>query len=340
MAQRFRLHHVCAVRRSGLSLRAYCRQPAMPHRNSLGRWARTHRAQGPQALLSGTPRRCPHNRTCLQDEARILQHVKYNPGHGPQRIANELRDAIGVGHTGVYGVLQRHGLNTRRAREEWARQQLGEIVTKSELETARQKAKHRHFQVTYPGECWGQDTFLIGCLKGIGLIYHHLAVDLASSYGVVTIYTARTAENACNFLRNHLVPKAKNLGVHRLVQDNGTEFTAARWRDAHGQCNHPFHEAAAELGIELTFIKPGHAFTNGCCERLHQTLLHEFYIPQFTQKTYTSLEELQYDLQLFMQWYNYRRTHQGHRLKGQVPAQVYLSGKTNSPTLTFQVVSF
>lgn len=339
MAQRFRLQHVLAVKRSGLSLRSYCCQPHTPNRNSLSRWVRDFRSGGADALVSRTPAPCPHNRTCLQDEGRILHYVKHNPGHGPQRIANELGGTIAVGHTGVYGVLKRHELNKRRARQEWARRQFGEIVTKSELERARDKAKKRHFDVSYPGECWGQDTFLIGRLKGIGPIYHHLAVDLASSYAVATIYTARNAENACDFLEHHLVPKATNLGVRRLLQDNGTEFTAARWKDEHGNCNHPYHRTAERLNIMLTFIKPRHAWTNGCCERLHQTLLHEFYIPQLSQKMYTSVEELQYDLQLFLHWYNYRRTHQGRRVKGRTPAAVYLSGKTPVPTMTFKIAS-
>ena len=61
---------------------------------------------------------------------------------------------------------------------------------------------------------------------------------------------------------------------------------------------------------------------------LHQTLLHEFYIPALCSKIYRSVEELDYDLQLFMAWYNTHRTHQGYRLKGRTPAQVYLSGVT------------
>ncbi|NCO35491.1 MAG: hypothetical protein AUJ92_09105 [Armatimonadetes bacterium CG2_30_59_28] len=173
----------------------------------------------------------------------------------------------------------------------------------------------------------------------LGRVYHHLAVDLRSSYAVIKLYTARNAANAIDFLQNHLLAKAKNLGIHRLLQDNGTEFTAARWKDEHGHCNHIFHERAGQLGIPLTFIQPGHAWTNGSCERLHQTLLHEFYIPAMSRKIYNSLEELEYDLQLFLYWYNHQRTHQGYRLKGKTPAQVYFSGLSPQPGLLFKVHS-
>jgi len=330
MAQRFRQHHVQLFQESSLSQRQYCSFPGSVHRNTLRKYLQRFRAGGESALLSLRPQRCPANQTGLEDEAVILDYVKQHPGHSAQRIANELSRGIRVGHNGVHGVLTRHGIGRRPAREEWARKQLGEVVTLSEIETARQKAKTRNLEVSFPGELWGQDTFLIGRLKGIGKIYHYLAVDIASSYAIATIYTDRTAQNACDFLNQHLVPKSKNLGVYRLLQDNGTEYTAARWRNDKGASHHPFEHLANELGIKLTFIKPAHPWTNGSCERLHQTLLHEFYIPALCSKQYTSVEELNYDLQLFLHWYNYQRTHMGRRLQGKIPAQVYLSGKTNT----------
>jgi transposase InsO family protein len=337
IAQRFRSGHVRVFLSSGLSERAYSRLPDTPSRKILRKYLKAFRAAGEDGLQSRPQRRCPANRTGLGDEAHILTYVKENSGHGPQRIANELRGQIGVGHNGVHGVLVRHGINRRKARQDWARRELGEIVTLDEIETARQKAKHRHVQAPYPGHTWGQDTFLVGRLKGIGKVYHYLAVDLASSFGVARLYNARNADNACDFLQHHLVAKAKNMGIHCCLQDNGTEFTSARWRRQDGSSNHPFESLAARLGIELRFIQPRHAWTNGSCERLHQTLLHEFYIPALCRKIYTSIEELDYDLQLFMGWYNFRRTHQGFRLRGRTPAQVYLGGTTPKEGFFFNV---
>ena len=338
MAKRYRLQQVKSFLTSGLSQRAYCRLPSTPSRKTLAKYLRAYRVGGEAALISLPPRRCPANRTCLDDEVVILDYVKHNSGHGPQRIANELHGRIAVGHNGVHGVLIRHGINRRKQRQEWARVQLGQIVTKNELETAREKAKTRHLEVTYPGELWGQDTFLIGRLKGIGPVYHHLAVDIVSSYAIASLCPSRKAKHACDFLEHQLVPKAKNLGVHRCLLDNGTEFTSAKWRNpATGRSNHPYERLAAKLGIELTFIKPRHAWTNGACERLHQTLMHEFYIPAMCRKIYTTIEELEYDLQLFLFWYNHKRTHQGRRLRGRTPAEVYLSGKTPVPGMIFKV---
>ena len=327
MAALHRQEHVEQFLTSGMSQRAFARTCGHT-RTSLRRWIKRHRPGRLDGLSARAPRRNPHNRTASRDEKTILEHVKDHPGHGPQRIADELGDTITVGRTGVYGVLRRNGLNHRSDRLEWARVQHGQIVTKSELETAREKAKKRHVDVSYPGELWGIDTFLIGRIKGIGKVYHYLAVDLASGFLVTALYTECKARWACHFLEHHLVAKAKGLGVHRVLTDNGTEFTAARWRDDDGRCEHPFHHLAERLGVRLTFTKPRHPWTNGACERAHQTLLHEFYQPAFCRKIYTSVEELAYDLQLFLQDYNHRRPHRGRHCKGRTPNTVYRSGKT------------
>ena len=324
----YRLRMINHFKNSGLSQRAWCRLPNTPSRATLRKWLRRYEENGSDGLLSKKPDRLPHNRASLKDEAHILDYVRKHPAHGAQRIANELRSLIAVGHTGVHGVLSRHRLNKRKLRIEWTRIQNGEVVTKSELERAREKAKQNHFQIQYAGECFGLDSFCIGRIKGVGTIYHFLGVDIHSRFAVAKIYPDRKARSAIDFLDNALRPKAKGLGIHRLVLDNGTEFTAARWRDELKQSNHPFEALARSLGIRLSFIKPGHPWTNGACERLHQTLLYEFYIPAFTSKIYTSIEELDYDLQLFMAWYNFLRSNQSYRLKGKTPAQLYFDGST------------
>lgn len=51
--------------------------------------------------------------------------------------------------------------------------------------------------------------------------------------------------------------------------------------------------------------------TNGICERFHKTILNEFYQVTFRKKLYGSMEELQKDLDEWMDYYNNHRTHQG-----------------------------
>ncbi len=46
-------------------------------------------------------------------------------------------------------------------------------------------------------------------------------------------------------------------------------------------------------------------------ERLHQTIQDEFYQVAFRKKLYHSIEEIQADLDAFMEQYNTERTNQG-----------------------------
>ena len=73
-----------------------------------------------------------------------------------------------------------------------------------------------------------------------------------------------------------------------------------------------------------------HPWTNGYVERLNQTILDEFYSVAFRKKIYTSLEELQKDLDQFMYDYNFQRAHQGYKLKENgytTPAEAFFSGR-------------
>lgn len=56
--------------------------------------------------------------------------------------------------------------------------------------------------------------------------------------------------------------------------------------------------------IDHTHTKTRHPQTNGICERFHKTMLNEFYRVAFRKKIYRTLEELQIDLDAWLQEYN------------------------------------
>ncbi len=72
-----------------------------------------------------------------------------------------------------------------------------------------------------------------------------------------------------------------------------------------------------------------HPQTNGICERFHKTILHEFYEVAFRRKKYKSLDDLQGDLDEWLEYYNNERTHQGKMCCGRTPMQTFLDGKKN-----------
>lgn len=78
----------------------------------------------------------------------------------------------------------------------------------------------------------------------------------------------------------------------------------------------PCMEAEACLDLNKTKAYPQ---TKGMCECFHKTILQEFYQVAFRKKIYSTLEELQNDLDNGVYYYNYERTHQGKMCCGLTP---------------------
>lgn len=270
------------------------------------------------------------NQVPVDIEYKILDYVKEYPTHGPQRISDQLSTerygSIEVGHTGVYGVLKRHSLNTKKKRLAWVQELSGVMANVSQHEHDRKKSKYRHIKASYPGELVGIDTFYVGTLKGVGRIYQLTACDCFSSFGWAKLYLDKTADSAIDFLENHLLPMSGWVRIQRLLQDNGKEFTTH-----HIGGKHKFSLLCKRNDIKQTFTKVKHPWTNGYVERFNLTLLDEFYHVKFRKKIYHGLEELQKDLDEFLYEYNFERTHQGYKLKEsgyKIPAEAFFSGKT------------
>ena len=64
--------------------------------------------------------------------------------------------------------------------------------------------------------------------------------------------------------------------------------------------------------------------TNGIVERFHKTVLDEFYRIAFRKKIYSSIADLQVDLDRWVQSYNEERPHQGRWCFGKTPMQTFL----------------
>ncbi|MBE3094855.1 MAG: transposase [Actinobacteria bacterium] len=62
-------------------------------------------------------------------------------------------------------------------------------------------------------------------------------------------------------------------------------------------------------------------------ERFNRTLSEEFYQIAMMKRVYSSIDELQDDLDKFIYYYNFKRTNQGYRLKDKIPYQKFFDGK-------------
>jgi transposase InsO family protein len=84
-----------------------------------------------------------------------------------------------------------------------------------------------------------------------------------------------------------------------------------------------FAATCQALGIRHTRTQPRHAWTNGFVERLQATILHEHWRLEFRRRYFTSRAAMQHSLEAFMRFYNERRPHQGYRLGGRTPAELF-----------------
>jgi transposase InsO family protein len=115
----------------------------------------------------------------------------------------------------------------------------------------------------------GRGAFYIGCLKGIGRIYHQVAGDCSSSFGAAKVYDNKTTKVSTDFVENHLAKNFAPVKIERILTDCGTEYTP--WHEE-AIPNHEFEKTCNRLGTKDTTTKVKHPWTNGYVERFNKTL--------------------------------------------------------------------
>jgi len=91
-----------------------------------------------------------------------------------------------------------------------------------------------------------------------------------------------------------------HIPMDNILTDNGKEYTTHWPNGQHG--NETFLK---KNNIRHPKIKPRSPQSNGMVERFNRTLLEEFYQISMIKKIYTSLPQLQDDLNLFITYYNF-----------------------------------
>jgi transposase InsO family protein len=268
--------------------------------------------------------RGPHpNRVAPEVEETVLDYCLQQPSYGAQHVSNELRlQGVNVSPSGVRGVWLRHNLETRTKRllrlEETAREETL-VLTERQVELLERHSpdfRCRHVESTRPGELLNQDTFYWGTLKGVGKVYVQVVVDTFCSLAFAKVYTSKMPVTACDLLYDRVLPFYEALGVEvgAVLTDNGREFCGRPE-------THVYELLLAVEGIEHRTTKVRSPRTNGFVERMNRTLLDECFRVHGRTTWYEGPEQIQADLDRFLEHYNLQRTHQGYRLKGRTPAQ-------------------
>lgn len=298
-----------------------CRQLGIS-RTLFYRWRARYLRYGADGLKPRPPRRArPLQQAPAEVEEAVLAYAQLWPTHGPARIARQLTRPGGplstLSASGSYAILKRHGLASR-----WERLARTEVhAATSGLLTERTRAALReargaapaHVEAKQPGDLVCLDTFYIGNLKGVGKVWQYTACDAACSFAVAWLTTELTSRMARRFLRRYLMPLYRRAGhsIRAILTDRGPEWYGL------------FHAACQKLEIEHRRTKPRHAWTNGFVERLQGTILTELWRCAFRRTYYTAVAPMQRDLDRYLKFYNFERAHQGYRLQGRTPAEVF-----------------
>jgi transposase InsO family protein len=245
---------------------------------------------------------------------RLLTLAVLEPTIGCRQYADRLCDqGFSIAKSTVQKILVDHGLATRKLR--LARAAAITAATTGLVTEAGREAEPFGFCLATggPGELCCLDSFYIGKLKGVGKVYQLTAIDVFTRWAFVAIVLGPvTAEHTIAFLGRLLRHYRRHgISVRAVLTDNGPEYHASA-----------FSVALAQKGLRHCRIPARSPNHNAVVERFHETILQEGWRPAFHRRHFTSIRQLQAEVDAWLITYHHRRRNHGDYMRGRTPHQI------------------
>jgi transposase InsO family protein len=285
-------------------------------------WRNVAQEYGLEALVP-KKRRAPQmpNATPTWVVNELLTLAVTEPTIGCRQYADRLDDrGHSIGKSTVQDILVRHGLGRRHQRVARAAA-IAALTSGLITETA---ADDRLFGFCHwaarPGDLVAVDSFYIGNLKGVGKVYQLTAIDTATRWAIIMIVFGVPNGNTTARFLHHVIGRYRRLGVtvRCVLSDNGPEYKARTFTDA-----------LAKKNLTHRRIPPRSPNYNAVCERFQGTALQECWRPAFHRRRFTSIRQLQGEIDSWLVDYNNRRRNHSDFMQGRTPRTVLDSHRKN-----------
>lgn len=252
---------------------------------------------------------------------RLLTLAVLEPTIGCRQYADRLADhGFVIAKSTVQKHLCEHGLGTRAKR--LARAAAIAAATTGLITEAARDDEPFGFCLASggPGELVCVDSFYIGKLKGVGKVYQLSAIDVFTRFAFVALVVGTPDASVSVRFFGQLLRHYKRHGirVRAVLSDNGPEYNASA-----------FSAALAAKGLTHVRIPARSPNHNAVVERFHGTILQECWRPAFHRRCFTSLRQLQAEVDAWLITYNRRRRNHGDYMRGRTPQEILDSFQSN-----------
>jgi transposase InsO family protein len=254
----------------------------------LSRWIRQYRKDGPSGFSRSLKRRSSRRLPAPVKE-RIVAMKTARPEHGIHRISDMLKRMffMKASHETVRRVLHEESLLPARKTPGSRAKRTAKAARPDDEGGSYVKGPNLMWQSDISVITWRkQSVYLIGFID-----------DFSRFVTGLGLYMTQKADNVLEVFRR---AASEYKAPAEMLTDNGRQYTS--WR---GQAQ--FEKEMHRMEIRHIRSQPHHPQTQGKIERFWKTIKEEF----FSRTLFEGFEDMQNRTKLWVQYYNFKRPHQG-----------------------------